>query len=95
MSLSIIAIIPIVIVMGTIISLKTGPLLKQTQKAVDAVTKVVDENISGIRVIKTFNLETKRLDLLKDINNAWYDSQYKSAMIFSTAYLFSKCLLTD
>ncbi|CAL59300.1 ABC transporter ATP-binding protein [Mycoplasmopsis agalactiae] len=86
MSLSIIAIIPIVIVMGTIISLKTGPLLKQTQKAVDAVTKVVDENISGIRVIKTFNLETKRLDLLKDINNAWYDSQYKSAMIFSTAY---------
>ncbi|SBO45001.1 Putative ABC transporter ATP-binding protein MG014 [Mycoplasmopsis agalactiae] len=86
MSLSIIAIIPIVIVMGTIISLKTGPLLKQTQKAVDAVTKVVDENISGIRVIKNFNLETKRLDLLKDINNAWYDSQYKSAMIFSTAY---------
>ncbi|MCE6115442.1 ABC transporter ATP-binding protein [Mycoplasmopsis agalactiae] len=86
MSLSIIAIIPIVIVMGTIISLKTGPLLKQTQKAVDAVTKVVDENISGIRVIKTFNLETKRLDLLKDINNAWYDNQYKSAMIFSTAY---------
>ncbi|EIN15334.1 ABC transporter, ATP-binding protein [Mycoplasmopsis agalactiae 14628] len=86
MALSIIAIIPIVIVMGTIISLKTGPLLKQTQKAVDAVTKVVDENISGIRVIKTFNLETKRLNLLKDINNAWYDSQYKSAMIFSTAY---------
>uniref|UniRef100_UPI003D2AC65D ABC transporter transmembrane domain-containing protein n=1 Tax=Mycoplasmopsis bovis TaxID=28903 RepID=UPI003D2AC65D len=34
MSLSIIAIIPIVIVMGSIISVKTGPLLKKTQKPV-------------------------------------------------------------
>lgn len=93
MSLSIIAIIPIVIVMGSIISVKTGPLLKKTQKAVDAVTKVVDENISGIRVIKTFNLETKRLNVLKEINNAWYDSQYKSTMIFSTAYPVFQMLL--
>lgn len=93
MSLSIIAIIPIVIVMGSIISVKTGPLLKKTQKAVDAVTKVVDENISGIRVIKTFNLETKRLNVLKEINNAWYDSQYKSTMIFSTAYPVFEMLL--
>ncbi len=93
MSLSIIAIIPIVIVMGSTISVKTGPLLKKTQKAVDAVTKVVDENISGIRVIKTFNLETKRLNVLKEINNAWYDSQYKSTMIFSTAYPVFQMLL--
>ncbi|UOE63474.1 ABC transporter ATP-binding protein [Mycoplasmopsis bovis] len=93
MSLSIIAIIPIVIVMGSIISVKTGPLLKKTQKAVDAVTKVVDENISGIRVIKTFNLETKRLNVLKEINNAWYDGQYKSTMIFSTAYPVFQMLL--
>lgn len=93
MSLSIIAIIPIVIVMGSIISVKTGPLLKKTQKAVDAVTKVVDENISGIRVIKTFNLETKRLNVLKEINNAWYDSQYKSTMIFSTTYPVFQMLL--
>lgn len=93
MSLSIIAIIPIVIVVGSIISVKTGPLLKKTQKAVDAVTKVVDENISGIRVIKTFNLETKRLNVLKEINNAWYDSQYKSTMIFSTAYPVFQMLL--
>lgn len=93
MSLSIIAIIPIVIVMGSIISVKTGPLLKKTQKAVHAVTKVVDENISGIRVIKTFNLETKRLNVLKEINNAWYDSQYKSTMIFSTAYPVFQMLL--
>nr|WP_235732239.1 ABC transporter ATP-binding protein [Mycoplasmopsis primatum] len=86
MALSIIALIPIVAVMGIVIGLKTGPLLKETQKSVDAVTKIVNENISGIRVIKTFNLETKRLNVLEDVNGSWYKTQYKSNMIFAVAY---------
>lgn len=86
MSLSIIAIIPVVIILILVIGLTSSPLLKQTQKIVESVTKAVDENISGIRVIKTFNLEEERNNKFKTINQSWYRVSFKSNMIFTVAF---------
>ncbi|QSB07401.1 ABC transporter ATP-binding protein [Mycoplasma tauri] len=90
MALSIFGIIPFVVILGLVITLKVNPLLKRAQKTVENVTKIVDENISGIRVIKTFNLEEKRFNVLKEANGQWFKNQYRIGMIFSTAFpLFS------
>lgn len=86
MALSIVAIIPVVVVLITVIGLTASPLLKKTQKIVEEVTKSVNENISGIRVIKTFNLEDDRFNKFKDISQRWYNVSFKSSMIFTIAF---------
>ncbi|WP_338822793.1 ABC transporter ATP-binding protein [Mycoplasmopsis felifaucium] len=86
MALSIIAIIPVVIVLILVIGLTASPMLKRSQKIVEEVTKAVNENVSGIRVIKTFNLEEDRINKFKDINHRWFNISFKSNMIFTVAF---------
>ncbi|MGV2393638.1 UNVERIFIED_CONTAM: ABC transporter transmembrane domain-containing protein [Campylobacter lari] len=68
MALSVIALLPFVLIMITIIGIMTSPLLKKTQRAVEDVAKVIGENVSGIRLIKTYNLEAQRVDKIIEIN---------------------------
>ncbi|VEU75441.1 ABC-type multidrug/protein/lipid transport system ATPase component [Mycoplasmopsis maculosa] len=86
MALTIVAIIPVVAIMVVIIGITTSPLLKKTQKVVEEVTKTIGENISGIRLIKTYNLEEKRMNKITEINSRWHKIQYKQAMIFNVAF---------
>ncbi|UUD35664.1 ABC transporter ATP-binding protein/permease [Mycoplasmopsis caviae] len=83
MSLSILAIIPIIFIMVLIIGLTTNPLLKKTQSVVEEITKATDENILGTRVIKTFNLEESRKLHFNEYNNRWYKVQLKTNLIFA------------
>lgn len=82
MSIGVILIIPIMAVVIGIIGWKVTPLVKQTQSIVEEVTKNIDENIIGVRVIKTYNLEATRKIKFNDANNRWFKVQYKVNFLF-------------
>lgn len=88
MALSIMSLIPLIVTVVVVTGIKTNPILKKTQKVVDEVTKEVNENVAGIRVIKTFNLEHERMQKFKGINKKWYEYQYKSSFYFAAASPF-------
>ncbi|ADN69168.1 ABC transporter ATP-binding protein [Mycoplasmopsis fermentans] len=85
MSLSVLAVVPVIFVLVLVIGLTTNPLLKKTQKVVEEITKATDENILGARVIKTFNLEETRKKRFSEYNHRWYKVQFKTNMIFAFA----------
>lgn len=66
--------IPVILLVALILGKFVRPIFMQIQKRVDDINKVVQENVKGIRVIKTYTLEdeekkkfNKKADLLKEI----------------------------
>ncbi len=58
--------IPIIIIIAGILGKFINPIFMQIQQRVDGINKVVQENIKGIRVIKTYTLEkeeSKKFDV--------------------------------
>lgn len=49
--------IPIAIVILVFIMFKVMPIFRQTQKKLDAVNRIIRENLNGMRVIRAFNRE--------------------------------------
>ncbi|WP_027120891.1 ABC transporter ATP-binding protein [Mycoplasmopsis lipofaciens] len=86
MSLAVLSIVPLIGIIITIVGIVTNPLLKKTQKSVELVTKIIDENVTGARVIKTYNLEENRKKVFNEANNNWYKIQYKTNMIFQIVH---------
>lgn len=85
LSIVIAIMIPSLLIMISIVGLSTKNLLRDTQKTVEFLTKNIDENINGIKVIKTYNLEKQRKVVFKENNQKWYQLQRKSSIIFMTA----------
>ncbi len=57
---------------------KTHPIMKRTFKMYDKLNNVVEENVSAIRVVKSFVLEDEETDKFKNVSNTIYQN-------FSTA----------
>ncbi|UUM19393.1 ABC transporter ATP-binding protein [Mycoplasma sp. 1018B] len=85
MAWGIMGIIPALCILIGVIAYLAIPLFKKTQLSIESLTKDINENVNGIRVIKTYNLETKRIDQFSLKNLNWYKISFKSEIIFSTA----------
>ncbi|QBF34437.1 ABC transporter ATP-binding protein [Mycoplasmopsis phocirhinis] len=86
MALIILPVIPLMVLIMFIIAKFTSPLIKKTQHQVENVTKEIDENIKGIRTVKTYNLEQERLNKFKNSNNIWFKLNTKVATIISSLH---------
>lgn len=53
----VLGIVPVILIIAAILGRFVKPIFMQIQKRVDDINKVVQENIKGIRVIKTYTLE--------------------------------------
>ncbi|QSF13712.1 ABC transporter ATP-binding protein [Mycoplasma sp. Mirounga ES2805-ORL] len=86
MSIAVISIAPIMVIIIIFVGKKVSPLIKKTQKSVEVLTKNIDENILGTRVIKTFNLEKERQEIFKSASQDWFHLQYKTSIIFASVW---------
>ena len=70
--------IPLIVLGITIILKKSLPLFTDVQNKIDNINTVMRENILGIRVIKSFNLETNQNKRFNDVNNELKNSSIVS-----------------
>lgn len=61
--------IPVTVVVITIVMVKARPLFKLLQKQVDRVNQIIQENLSGIRVVKSFNRQKHEESRFKERND--------------------------
>lgn len=62
--------IPLVLIMTRNVAKRTSSLFKQQQAALGKLNGHIEENISGILVVKAFNREDKIIDEFDDINSS-------------------------
>ncbi|TPD99560.1 ABC transporter ATP-binding protein [Metamycoplasma equirhinis] len=72
------------IISGSII----GPIFKKEQKMHDKINNESQENILGIRVIKSYNLEQSQLEKFDQANENWRKAAFKSWFSFNLTFNF-------
>lgn len=86
MSISIWIAIPLISIIIISIGLAASPKIKKNQKNIEEITKVVNENVSGARTIKTFNLKNIRKNKFNETNKTWFNLQTKIYLIFGIGH---------
>ena len=72
------AAIPLLLVFIALILTKAGPLFRSLQERTDALNLVVQENLTGIRVVKSFVREEHEEEKFAKRNNALKDSSMRA-----------------
>ncbi|NLY09965.1 MAG: ABC transporter ATP-binding protein [Tissierellia bacterium] len=70
-------VIPIMLVITIIIVKLAFPWVEKTLKGFDEINSIVQENITGMEVVKTFNKEDDEKEKFKSINEAFRDAYIK------------------
>ena len=76
-SLVLLIILPIIIVITILVLRKVGPQFSKMQEAVDDVNAVVQENVTGARVVKAYVKEDFEVERFKRTNQNLYDINWK------------------
>lgn len=75
--------IPLMLMIVAYFAIKVLPLFSKNQKIVDQVNQVSRENILGIRVIKSFNLEHIQEEKFNKVNDDWLRVSTKAFSIMN------------
>lgn len=73
--------IPITVILLTMIMSKARPLFIKMQTRVDRVNAIIQENLIGIRVVKSFNRQKHEEQRFKERNDALRDTSLKAVSI--------------
>ncbi len=65
--------IPVAVIILVVIMLKVMPIFRQTQAKLDAVNRIIRENLNGMRVIRAFNRESFEQDHFGVANDEYRD----------------------
>ena len=71
-------VIPLLLIVIVLILTKAGPLFRSLQERTDALNLVVQENLTGIRVVKSFVREEHEEEKFAKRNNALKDSSMRA-----------------
>ncbi len=74
LSMVFLGIIPILAIAIFLIIRKTHPIMKKTFKIYDQLNNVVEENVSAIRVVKSFVLEDEEKEKFKGVSNVIFEN---------------------
>ena len=83
LALIILSAVPVIILIAGILAKFVRPIFMQIQKRVDDINRVVQENIKGIRVIKTYTLEDEENKKFNQKNIALKDILIKVVIIMN------------
>ncbi|MDF2948280.1 MAG: transporter [Sedimentibacter sp.] len=78
--------IPVTVVLLGIIMVKARPIFIKMQSRVDRVNAIIQENLIGIRVVKSFNRQTHEENRFKERNDSLRDTALKA--ISTIMFLF-------
>lgn len=94
-SLMFLAIIPVLAVLLILIVLKVNPIFKRVFHTYDNLNNVVQENVRGIRVVKSFNQEEHEIGKFEKISEKIYKDFAKGERIITlNAPLMQFCVYT-
>lgn len=82
-SMIFLAVIPILAVLLVAIIFRALPIMKRVFHTYDELNKVVQENLRGIRVIKSFNLEEQEIGKFKKISKSIYEDFAKGERLIA------------
>ncbi|NLY36052.1 MAG: ABC transporter ATP-binding protein [Tissierellia bacterium] len=77
-------VIPIMVLGTFLILKKVRPLFEKMQERVDGLNSVVQENLTGIRVVKSFNRQEYAEDKFKEKNDALQDTSLQAINLMVT-----------
>ncbi len=83
--------LPLTLVLAGIFVWKGQPIFREVQRRLDKLNMVLQENLAGIRVVKSFVRMDRESKRFGDANEALYQQQVKVATLFSI--LFPSMLL--
>lgn len=83
LSISFAFMIPVMLLIIGLTGMFAMPLFKKNQKIMDAINNESRENILGVRVIKSFNLEKFQENKFDKINNSWFEVSNKAITIMN------------
>ncbi len=86
LALVILLLIPILILLFSIIIKKGSPFFIIIQKKLDGLNRVIEENFSNIRVVKTFVRSDYEKAKFKKANDEYYETMMKTANIIAAAF---------
>lgn len=76
-------VVPILATAIFLIMRKTHPIMKKTFKIYDSLNNVVEENVNGIRVVKSFVLEDEETEKFKNVSNTIFNNFVTAEKIMS------------
>ncbi|MGI6736300.1 MAG: ABC transporter ATP-binding protein [Anaerovoracaceae bacterium] len=82
-SVTFLIIIPILAVLLTLIIAKVNPIFQRVFRTYDSLNSVVEENVRGVRVVKTFNQEDGEISKFKKISQRIYDDFSKGERLIA------------
>lgn len=83
LTLMVLATVPVITIIAIVLGKFVRPIFMQIQKKVDGINKVVQENIKGIRVIKTYTLEDKEKEKFDEKNISLKDTLVKAVVLMN------------
>ena len=93
LSLVLIALLPIIGVVVYFVTKKSVPLYTRQQSALDRVVRVVQENITGIRVIKALSKTEYEKERFHGVNDELSDIGLKAGMVAGATNPIASCVL--
>lgn len=92
-SLVLVVSLPMLLVLIIIFILKIAPLFGKVQTRVDDVNAVVQENVTGARVVKAYTQEEKEIKRFGKANDNLYDINWKIFKMMSTLSPFMSLII--
>ncbi|MEM7118173.1 MAG: ABC transporter ATP-binding protein [Chloroflexota bacterium] len=86
LTLAVLATIPFIIGIFVFLFSRMGPLFGQVQKLLGQLNNILQENIAGMRVVKSFTAEPFELARYKDQNETLYQKNIEVSRYFSTGF---------
>lgn len=83
MSISLLITFPLILLVIGILNRKSIPLFKENQKSVDKINERVEEDVSGYKIIQSFNLHSFTNNKFKIANEGWKKNSTSSLFINS------------
>lgn len=83
LSLIFLVLIPVLGIGLYLIIRNVHPIMKRVFKTYDNLNNVVEENVSGIRVVKSFVIEDKEIEKFKKVSNSIYQDFSKAEKILA------------
>lgn len=80
---SLVVILPVIAIIGALLMGRMGPLFSQLQKRLDALNKIVREQITGVRVIRAFTREKTEAERFKGGNDRLYTTMLSVGRLMS------------
>ncbi len=86
LALAVLTTLPVIIGIFVYLFSRMGPLFGEVQRMLGKLNTILQENISGIRVVKSFTAEPFELGRYRDQNEALYQQNINVARYFSTGF---------